>query len=345
MLTRPKSFNILSMDAGGIAGLVTARLLQRIVDRMPDFLNDVYLIAGTSAGAVNALILAQHDDPVQGLEACVRLWQEPKLLSNTPWGTLLATWGLRPFISFDNYRAILARYIDPALTLGDLKHHVLITSFNLLGSHRYQGDWHPDIINSWREAYRSFSALDAALRASAAPALQAIYQGHIDGGIFNASPSMSALAETALQLRETQADGTVLLLSVGCGMEQKQVTGLRQQQTPWGYLQWLVPSPLNAFTLLGTLLLNAQEEIANDNLEQFSQRWPQLAYWRLEPRLRCSALAYNIASLSPVLRRVVIDQLEAVIQTRQTQTEIDKTIDWLYQKGWSGQASETTENA
>ncbi|MCZ6874802.1 MAG: patatin-like phospholipase family protein, partial [bacterium] len=106
-----RPFTIVSMDGGGVAGLVTNRLLQRIGANMPDYLDDVGMLAGTSAGAINALIMAQHDNPKEGLQQCINLWNEPLLMSNTPLGSVRALVGVGPFISPTNFRATLMKYL------------------------------------------------------------------------------------------------------------------------------------------------------------------------------------------------------------------------------------------
>jgi patatin-like phospholipase/acyl hydrolase len=50
--------NILSLDGGGIRGVVTARLLERIERACPGFLDHVDVIAGASTGGIQALKLA-----------------------------------------------------------------------------------------------------------------------------------------------------------------------------------------------------------------------------------------------------------------------------------------------
>ena len=373
-------FKILSLDAGGVAGLLNARLLQRISYSVPNFLREVDLIAGSSAGAINALILAQHDDPADGLEECIRLWEEPNLLSNTPWNTMLAMCGLSAFISADNYRSILKHYIDDRLTLGDLKKNVLITTFDLAAFQGKDRNWQPRLFTSWADANEC--ALDIAIRAGAAPVLQAIEQGYVDGGLFNASPTMSALTElapllgkdeealkkkqysTPLSLKTitdfydrlatpikedttsftsveqwynssaSQAD--ILVLSVGTGSKKQFIDTSRTEPTNWGYLQWLIPSPLNNFTALASLMLNAQEDIANDNLRKLDLLWPRLkGYHRLDPSLKYPVLLYSLAALVPLLKEGMIAQLEAEVNKQETREQLTETIDWLYDKGWS----------
>jgi patatin-like phospholipase/acyl hydrolase len=51
-------YRILSLDGGGIRGVLTASLLERLEEKQPGFLTMVDLFAGTSTGGILALALA-----------------------------------------------------------------------------------------------------------------------------------------------------------------------------------------------------------------------------------------------------------------------------------------------
>ena len=57
---------ILSLDGGGIRGVLTAELLRRLDDALP-FMDHVDVIAGTSSGGIPALGLADGLRPEQAL--------------------------------------------------------------------------------------------------------------------------------------------------------------------------------------------------------------------------------------------------------------------------------------
>lgn len=80
-MTEPRIFRILSMDGGD--GLVTATLLKRISERLKarqgtdgDFLKQVNLYAGASAGGINSLLLAQEEQPDAFLDELNAIWSE-----------------------------------------------------------------------------------------------------------------------------------------------------------------------------------------------------------------------------------------------------------------------------
>lgn len=60
-----RSYKILSLDGGGVRGVITAVILQRLMEVFPDLLKDVDLVAGTSTGGLLALIIAAGYSPRQ----------------------------------------------------------------------------------------------------------------------------------------------------------------------------------------------------------------------------------------------------------------------------------------
>ena len=51
-----RPYRILSLDGGGVRGLITSTILKRIVEHDPDFLDEVDFICGTSAGGLLTLL-------------------------------------------------------------------------------------------------------------------------------------------------------------------------------------------------------------------------------------------------------------------------------------------------
>ncbi|MEJ2299862.1 MAG: patatin-like phospholipase family protein, partial [Anaerolineales bacterium] len=56
-------YRILSMDGGGIRGLITVILLERLESAHPGFLEKIDLLAGTSTGGILALAVAAGLSP------------------------------------------------------------------------------------------------------------------------------------------------------------------------------------------------------------------------------------------------------------------------------------------
>src|SRR5262249_11546912 len=123
-------YRVLSLDGGGIRGILTARLLERILAARPAFLADVNLFAGTSTGSILAIGLAKGMTPTE----LVKLYrvQGPCIFHQDILHNLGSLWGFRR-----------ARYqekprfdgIHPSIgdiTLNDLlPRHVLVATYQL----------------------------------------------------------------------------------------------------------------------------------------------------------------------------------------------------------------------
>ena len=63
-----RPFRILSLDGGGVKGMFTLRILERLLVTFPNLIDEVDLIAGTSTGGLVALMIANGYSPAQGME-------------------------------------------------------------------------------------------------------------------------------------------------------------------------------------------------------------------------------------------------------------------------------------
>ena len=227
---------ILSLDGGGIYGLTSALLLRKLCERDCKFLTasdtdqTFHMFAGTSSGAVNALLMAKYDNPRDAvmsgeLEA---FWQESSVFHSGVPG--LGALGITAQYAAQQFLAQLHRYFG-YLRLGELRHHVLISAFNWTGAtgherdpdllagspnpdrqlftrfrpppHRsdtragqYQRHWKPKFFDNFMDDDDDFRVLAAhvAYVATAPPGLRPLIGGLGDGGSFNANPSVPALA-------------------------------------------------------------------------------------------------------------------------------------------------------
>jgi len=141
LTTGDQMYRILSIDGGGIYGLVSAIWLRKLSELDPTFLEpgSIRLFAGISAGAVSALILATHEDPRKALHEGVleRFWTERVgAFSNVmnPMAAWLSLFRIGGWVGEEDFRYVLQKYIDPKLTLGDLKQRVMISTFNWSGA-------------------------------------------------------------------------------------------------------------------------------------------------------------------------------------------------------------------
>lgn len=237
-------YRLLSLDGGGIRGLLTARILERIVEQRPDFLDQVHLFAGTSTGAILAVALAKGISPSE----LVKLYQEKgqDIFHQDIWHRVGAVWGLMEARYTTENRLNTLRPYFADITLKDLlPRHVLVTTFQLDADnpispakptqahtwkakffHNYEGD----------DSDGEQSALEVVMRSSAAPTYFPIYQGYVDGGVVANNPSMCALGQAIDQKNGGKQDiKNVALMSIGTGTKN---INIPSTDGNWGLKQW-----------------------------------------------------------------------------------------------------------
>jgi patatin-like phospholipase/acyl hydrolase len=231
-------FRILSLDGGGIRGILTATILERLQAAHPDFLPLIDMVAGTSTGGILALGLASGLTPTQGRELYENLGNE--VFKDSFWDNLKDLVQLTG-AQYSNtpLKKVLVRQFGD-MTLGDLQKRVLISSFDLDNESKTPGklrSWKPKFFHNFpgEDSDSHEKVVDVALRTAAAPTFFPIYQGYIDGGVIANNPSMCALAQ-ALQV-ETGAQilRNIRLISVGTGGNPKFVEAMDED---WGLVQW-----------------------------------------------------------------------------------------------------------
>jgi patatin-like phospholipase/acyl hydrolase len=231
-------YHILTLDGGGIRGLLSAILLERIETALPGTLAQVDLFAGTSTGGILALGLAAGFAPAVARASYEQ--QGRVVFADSPLDNLR-----------DLGHAIGAQYaagpLKQTLTrqfgdmrLGDLPRKVLIAAFDL-----DTGPAGPAQLRSWKPKFfhnypgpdsdADERVVDVAMRTSAAPSYFPVYQGYVDGGVVAGNPSMAALAQSLEPTTGGQALGNITLLSVGTGRNTRHVAAT---ENDWGWLQW-----------------------------------------------------------------------------------------------------------
>jgi uncharacterized protein len=231
-------YHILALDGGGIRGVLTAVLLERLEKACPGFLSNVDLIAGTSTGGILGLGLAAGLSPQQIRE----LYENSggKIFAHSFWNEvrdfdklIAADYNNKPL-----REALLAAIGD--VRLADLKKKVVISSFDL-----DNGDIKPGQMRTWKaKFFQNFPGpgsdgeeklIDVALRTSAAPTFFPIYQGYVDGGVVANNPSLCALAQAINKPTGGQTISRVSVLSLGTGAYP---SFLPETNSDWGLVQW-----------------------------------------------------------------------------------------------------------
>ena len=227
---------IISFDGGGIRGVLTAAVLERLAAAYPALIQNATLLAGTSTGGLIALGLANGMAPAD----LRRLYQDsgPAIFDNS--GRISLGGKLRSKYSNDNLEATVSGLFG-GLRLGGLAKEVLVPSFDLdANKDTVYRSWKPKFFtNRPGDPDCSVLVADVAMRTSAAPTIFPIYQGYIDGGVVANNPSIAALAQvlkrSAGQPRvDTASD--VLLMSLGTGTSFRWIDSMDGE---WGGIDWI----------------------------------------------------------------------------------------------------------
>jgi patatin-like phospholipase/acyl hydrolase len=236
-------YRILSLDGGGLRGLITARMLDRLTKdhRINGWLDNTDLFAGTSTGGILALGLAYGKKPD---EICdLYLEKGRKIFDDSIWDNIR---DLGKTIGADysnsNLKAELKRIFGKN-TLGQLEKKVAIPTFDLDNEDKNKRTWKPKIFHNYKGGDSDNAALiaDVALYTSSAPTYFPSADGYIDGGVYANNPSVVAIAQ-AISKRNAPSEKAVLdeivLLSIGTGVSLNYIKG---KTLNWGYIQWIKP--------------------------------------------------------------------------------------------------------
>lgn len=238
-------YRILSLDGGGLRGLITARMLQRLSDdpKIKGWLSGVDLFAGTSTGGILALGLAAGKTPQDICDLYINAG--PRIFDDSIWDDIR---DLGKTIGADYSNKVLKkelRNIFGSMTLGDLNKKVAIPTFDLdnQDTDDTQRRWKPKIFHNYSGDGSDAGnlAADVALYTSAAPTYFPAADGYIDGGVFANNPSLVAIAQAISQSNKQSERANIdeiVLLSVGTGVSLSYIKG---NNLDWGYAQWVKP--------------------------------------------------------------------------------------------------------
>ena len=227
---------ILSIDGGGIRGIVPAVVLAEIERRLERPAAAVFdLIAGTSTGGILACALAKPE--ALSAAELVHLYEEegPRIFSRTIWQRIHSVEGLADEkYDDDGLEQALGRYLGDA-RLRDAVTDLLIPSYD---TERRR----PEFFKSTRareDPARDLPLRDVARATASAPTyFQPALLGDrplIDGGVFAVNPAMCALAE----VMRYSPGAEVVLVSLGTGQLTRPFP--YDEVKNWGLVEWARP--------------------------------------------------------------------------------------------------------
>lgn len=257
----PGPIKVLSIDGGGIRGVIAARILQEIETRARRPLGQAFdLIAGTSTGGIIACGLAKPDGPLSTAQLLqLYLQRGSEIFHRSLWRTVTTVGG----VADERYPAEPIEEVLKQI-LGDTKlSHVgnpklLVTSYAIELPPIARSSASPDstrapfFFKSWNvddpakplAAGWDFLLRDVARATSAAPtyfppALIYSVAGEraalVDGGVVANNPAMCALAE-AMRLWPGRE---YVVVSVGTGELERDIP--YREAKDWGLVEWARP--------------------------------------------------------------------------------------------------------
>lgn len=322
-----KKCRVLSLDGGGLRGLITARLLQKISHEIgDDWLNKVDVIAGTSTGGILALGLAAGKSP----EEIAELYVEH--------GADIFKRKCKKLTKYDIYdRLLRARYSNQYLTdflektfkdkkLGELNKRVIIPTFDVDSGSTAEKNtkrkekgrdrtWKPKIFHNFPgdDSDGEARVADVALYTSAAPSYFPFADSYIDGGVYANNPAMIALAQVISQHHNDNIDfSDVCLLSLGTGVYPQLINKKNQKWGLWGWKSDLI-----------NIMMDGTVDIAHYQLKQLLRD----SYYRLQPKL-VSEIKMDDATK--------ISEMETFVN-KQCKKSIKSVASWLAKKEEKGE--------
>ena len=240
---------ILSIDGGGIRGIIPAILLAEI-ERLTDapISESFDLIAGTSTGGIIALALTMTDNqgaPRYNASDLIDLYEleGPKIFSKSSMRTIFSAKGLTDEkYSSKGIDEVLEKYFKQARlkdTVDDTD--VLITSYEI--EHRrpwffksYNAKRHPESHDYFmKDVARATSAAPTYFDPAKIDISDKDYYAMIDGGVFANNPAMCAYVEAMNKFPGDE----ILLVSLGTGELTRRLP--YEDAKDWGKLGWALP--------------------------------------------------------------------------------------------------------
>lgn len=290
-----KIIKILSIDGGGIRGIIPALVLRDLERRLLEakrwrpFCSLFDMIAGTSTGGLIALGLALPKKDKEG-----RFTREPRYRMDDI-VEIYETRGVEIFPRwiFNNLRNLVqafyekypSRDIEKVLedvygdaTLKDALTNLLLTAYDpenrtpfFFKNRPYKKEWDTDLNFYMKDAARATSAAPTYFE----PALISPVEEPekkiclIDGGVFSNNPSMNAYIE-ARKIFPRARKFMIVSLGTGSGGEPLEYEKLKK----WGYIDWIRPS-------LGTPLFSIMNHGQSESVNHELNKLPEVNFFRI----------------------------------------------------------------
>lgn len=239
---------ILSIDGGGIRGIIPAIVLAHIEKRTGKRICRIFdLIAGTSTGGILALCLTKPDakgNPQYSADDIVKLYENEgmNIFRKSPWKSAVPIMNMiESKYPKEGIESVLQKYFGNTMLSSSLT-KVIIPSYDIERRKPFF------FKSSEKEAHKKkdFMMKHVARATSAAPTYfesakidlpkNEDYFLLIDGGVFANDPAMCAYAECKKLFEKTDE---FILVSIGTGKHTRKIT--KSETEDWGLVQWARP--------------------------------------------------------------------------------------------------------
>ena len=234
---------ILSLDGGGIRGIIPATILAYIEERTGKNIAEMFdLLAGTSSGGVLAMALCKGDakgKPVYTARSLIDIYEKRggEIFSRSLWKEVSSVAGIiDQRYSHEPLEKVFSEYFGKT-RLSDSVKKVLVSTYDIENRK-------PCFFKSWKSDTGRVLMKHAARATSAAPTFfePAIVKvgkkklALIDGGVYLNNPSMSAYSEAKKLFPRAKS---MLLVSIGSGALNRRLP--YDEAKDWGLISWARP--------------------------------------------------------------------------------------------------------
>jgi uncharacterized protein len=226
---------IISVDGGGIKGIVAITVLQAIQNKLPKPIHEyVDCFAGTSTGGLIAAGLTVPNEsgkPKFTTDDLVEVYQTlgPDVFNRSLWHKIKTLWGLvGPKFPLDGLDRVSEDKFG-SIKLKECLTHVVIATYDLVTRS-------PVVFDSTNPDLNNTSVKDATLGTASVPTMfPSVRSGGynlIDGGIFAVSPALCALSVC----KEKYPGESFMVISIGNGDYSESLP--HDETSAWGLLNW-----------------------------------------------------------------------------------------------------------
>ncbi|HUI44516.1 MAG TPA: patatin-like phospholipase family protein [Nitrospirota bacterium] len=251
------TIKILSLDGGGIRGIIPAIILAEIEDRTKRPISSLFdLVAGTSTGGILALGLSKPENgkPRYSAGELVQFYEDKgeAIFSQSLCHEIRSLKGLiEERYPPDGIEAVLDRYFG-ATKLSESLTDLFITSYEI----ERRDPFFFRTTKARKDPAYDYLMKDVARATSAAPTYfqpakvrsekQAArndrlnYYTLVDGGMFANNPSMCAFVDAKIDMFNKHDEEDLIMVSIGTGQLSRTLPYPLVQD--WGILQWAKPA-------------------------------------------------------------------------------------------------------